>query len=813
MAFVLVQHLSPDHQSLLVELLGRHTHLLVLQATDGVVVQPDCVYVIPPDRDMALVDGALRLLEPVLPRGQRLPIDFFFRSLAASLHERAIAVVLSGTGHDGTQGLRAIKGEGGLVLAQTPAGAEFDGMPRSAIDTGLVDLVLAPADMPAQLRKWTQRASGTPSRPEASPAAEEAGLSKLFLLLRLQTGHDFSQYKLGTVQRRVERRMAVNHLDDIADYVKLAQKSPAEVIALFRDLLISVTSFFRDPDVFTVLETRVLPKLLAAKGSGASVRVWCAGCSTGEEAYSLAILLSERQEQLRQNFKVKVFATDIDAQAIATARAGVYPASIAADVSPERLARYFTRENGGASYRVHKSLRDMLVFSEQDVIKDPPFSRLDLVSCRNLLIYLSGELQKKLMPLFHYALNPKGALLLGTSESVGEFSDLFHAVDRKLKVYLTRADRVRRTPQAVPRPPARALPADAAPVAGKADPARLPLRKLTEQALLEHLGGAAAVVDAQGDLLYLHGRAGQYLEPALGEVKVSNLLTMARAGLRQSLTAALHRAVTDQAVARRADLRVKTEHGTVALDLTVRPLSHHAPDVPLYLVVFDKSVAPLREKVTARPPRGANARITELTRELQAKEEYLQASLEAQETTNEELKSSNEEMQSVNEELQSANEELETSKEELQSVNEELATVNGELQAKVSELSRSNNDMANLLAGTGVATVFVGHALDILRFTPAATQVMNFIPTDVGRPIGHIVSNLVGYDCLVDDVRQVLDTLAAREVEVQTRTGAWFLLRIRPYRTIENVIEGAVITFVDITELRRLQQSQREGKK
>ena len=435
MAFVLVQHLAPDHKSILTDLIRRYTRMQVFEVEDGMRVQINCAYIIPPNHDMAFLNGTLQLLEPAAPRGQRLPIDFFFRSLAQDQHERAIGVVLSGTGSDGTLGIRAIKGEGGMVMAQNPESIEFDGMPRSAIATGLVDYELPPAEMPAQLIAYTTHAFGKPPRPATPPPKTESALKKIFVLLRAQTGHDFSQYKPSTTQRRIERRMAIHQIEAMNGYVKFIQQAPEEVEALFRDMLIGVTRFFRDPEAFKALEEQIIPKLFAGKGADATIRIWVPGCSTGEEAYSLAILLAEHQEALKQSFNLQVFATDIDSQAIATARAGIYPASIATDLTPERLARFFAPEPGDSVYRINKGIRDMLVFSEQNVIKDPPFSRLDLISCRNLLIYLGGDLQKKLIPLFHYALNPGGYLFLGTSETVGEMGDLFAALDRKQKIY------------------------------------------------------------------------------------------------------------------------------------------------------------------------------------------------------------------------------------------------------------------------------------------------------------------------------------------------------------------------------------------
>jgi two-component system CheB/CheR fusion protein len=821
MAFVLVQHLAPDHKSILSDLIRRYTRMSVFQVVDGMVVQPNCAYIIPPGRDMAFLNGSLQLLEPSEPRGQRLPIDFFFRSLALDQHERAIGIVLSGTGSDGTMGVRAIKGEGGMVMVQNTASTEFDGMPRSAIATGLVDYELPPAEMPAQLIAYAAHTFGKLPRVTTLPAPKvENALKKIFILLRAQTGHDFSQYKPSTIHRRIERRMAVHQIEAMDGYVQYLQQTSAEIEALFRDLLIGVTNFFRDPEAFQVLEDQVIPKLFAGKPAGSVIRVWTAGCFTGEEAYSIAILLVERIEVLKQSYTVQIFATDIDSQAIATARAGLYPASIAADISPERLARFFTAEAGGNAYRIHKSIRDLLVFSEQDVIKDPPFSKLDLITCRNLLIYMGAELQRKLIPLFHYALKPDGWLFLGTSEGIGEFDMLFSVLDRKAKLYRRTEDLHGLQRAALGRFMPSMTAIEAALSRGTAKPAgpgQQSLRELTEHALLSQVIAAGALVNAHGDILYLHGRTGMFLELAPGEAGINNILKMAREGLRRELTTTLHKAAGTKDTVVCPGLRVKTNGHFTTVNLTIRPVTTGpgaTPEVPLYLVILEEATnaapradtvemleAASRDDVPGAPTPEVEARITALKAELRAKQEYLQSTIEELESSTEELKSSSEEMQSVNEELQSTNEELETSKEELQSVNEELATVNTELQTKVVDLSRANNDMNNLLAGTGIGTVFVDHQLRILRFTPAASAIINLIPTDVGRPVAHLVSNLVGHTSLVADVQAVLDTLASKEVPVQTLDGKSYTMRIMPYRTQDNVIEGAVITFVDITEM------------
>jgi two-component system, chemotaxis family, CheB/CheR fusion protein len=581
------------------ELIQHHTPLQVFEVVDGMIVRPDCVYIIPPNRDMAFLNGALHLLEPTAPHGHRLPIDFFFRSLAQDQHERAICIVLTGAGSDGTLGVRAIKGEGGMVMAQRLDSAEYDGMPQSAIATGLVDYELSPAEMPAQLIAYAAYAYGKFPRLAAAlaPNAENV-LKKIFVLVRAQTGHDFSQYKPSTIQRRIERRMAVHQIESIDSYVKYLQQTPAEVEALFRDLMIGVTQFFRDPEAFQALEQDIIPRLFAGKPAGAVIRVWSPGCSTGEEAYSIAILLLEHMQALKQSHTVQIFATDIDSQAIVTARAGRYPASIASDLSAPRLAQFFTAEADGNAYCIHKDLRDMLVFSEQDVIKDPPFSRLDLISCRNLLIYLGSELQHKLIALFHYALNPGGLLFLGTSESVGGFGNLFGVLDRKSKLYQRREEGHGAQRTAMGRLLSPMLSRDAAQpwvIKKSVMPAKPPLRELTEQALLRQLAPVAALVNGQGDILYLHGRSGLYLEPAPGEAGVNNILKMAREGLRRDLTIALHKATRTAETVQCAGLRVKTNAHFTPVNLSVCPLATDAAaavasadlsEVPLYLVIL-----------------------------------------------------------------------------------------------------------------------------------------------------------------------------------------------------------------------------------
>lgn len=814
MAFIIVQHLAPDHKSILSDLIRRYTRMQVFEVEDGMEVKANCVYIIPPNHDMALLNGSLQLLKSSSKHGPRLPVDFLFRSIAQDQQEKAICIVLSGAGSDGTLGVKAVKEAGGMAMAQIPSSTEYDSMPRSAIATGLIDYQLSPSEMPAQLLTYVAHAFGrTPQLITiANQPKTQNALKKIFVLLRAQTMHDFSQYKPNTINRRIERRMAVQQIETLEDYIKFLQQTPAEVDALFHDLLIGVTNFFRDPDAFEMIEKLVIPRIFAERSGDQLIRVWSCGCSTGEEAYSLAMLLAEHQEKIRSNFKIQVFATDIDNQGIATARAGIYPASIAADISPERLAHFFSpiHVNKNAepnSYRIHQKIRDMLIFSEHDLIKDPPFSKIDLITCRNLLIYLGGELQKKLIPLFHYSLNSSGFLFLGSSESIGDFTDLFTMSDRKAKLFQRREIAMRRSLGTFL--PTTALEEGFTQTARKiSSPIKNSLREIAEQSLLQQTVPAALLVASNGDILYLHGRAGTFLELVPGEAGVNNVIKMARQGLRYDLTTALHKASATHEVQSCPGLQVKTNGDFTTVNLTVRPV----PTDPgggfesyLYLVILEQgktvecSHIPTPVDTKKSSDTETDKRISALQKELRAKEEYLQTTNEELQTSNEELKSSNEEMQSVNEELQSTNEELETSKEELQSLNEELATVNSELQNKVSDLSRANNDMNNLLAGTNIGTVFVDHQQRILRFTPAITRVINLIQGDIGRPVGNIAFNLDGYETLLADVQEVLDTLIPKEIEVKTKAGIWYALRILPYRTVDNVIEGAVLTFVDIS--------------
>ena len=807
MAFVIVQHLDPTHKGMMAELLQRTTAMQVVQVKDRTRVQPDCVYVIPPNKDMSILHGVLHLLAPVAPRGLRLPIDFFFRSLADDRQDQSIGVILSGMGSDGTLGLRAIKEKAGVVFVQEPASAKFDGMPRSAVDAGLADIVAPVEELPGKIIAFLQHAPLIAEPGLAQEDKAQSGLEKVVILLRAQTGHDFSLYKKTTVYRRIERRMGIHQIDRIASYVRFLQENPQELDLLFKELLIGVTSFFRDPAAWEQLKKEVIPALLAGRPPSQALRAWVPGCSTGEEAYSLAIVFKEALEQLKPagNTALQIFATDLDRDAIEKAREGVFPANIAADVSPERLGRFFVQVERG--YQVAKSIREMVIFAPQNIIMDPPFTKLDILSCRNLLIYLTPELQKKLLPLFHYSLNPGGFLFLGSAETIGGFTDLFAPLKGKARLYRRLESALRAEPVEFPASFVSALPGAPPPKALK--PAAN-LQSLAEQLLLQRYSPAAVLVNDKGDILYISGRTGKYLEPAAGKANW-NIFAMAREGLRHELTGVFQKALRQKGAVTLRNVKVGTNGGVQAVDLTVQPLEEPEALRGMVMIVFTDVATPPETKPTGRTQRAParNVQVAELERDLEQARQELQTTREEMQTSQEELKSTNEELQSTNEELQSTNEELTTSKEEMQSLNEELQTVNNELQAKVDDLSRTNNDMKNLLDSTDIATLFLDNALCVRRFTSQTTKITQLIASDVGRPITDIASDLF-YPELAEDVRQVLRTLVRAEKQVAARDGRWFTVRILPYRTLENMIDGVVITFVDITVSKTLEAELRQ---
>jgi two-component system CheB/CheR fusion protein len=803
MAFVVIQHLDPTHKGMLVELLQRATSMPVAEATDQMVVERDHVYVIPRNVDLSLLHGKLHLLPFASPRGLNLPIDHFFRSLAQDQKERSIGVILSGMGSDGTLGLRAIKEQAGGSFVQSVTSAKFDGMPRSAADAGLADVIAPVEELPARIVAYCTHAHVVGLAPHLEDKAQSA-LDKVFVILRAQTGNDFTQYKRTTILRRIERRMALHQIDTMTSYARLLRGDPAEVEALFKELLIGVTSFFRDPAQWETLEREVLPALISSRWNVGTLRAWVAGCSTGEEAYSLAMAFREARDKLKivRRISLQVFATDLDRDAIDRARLGRYPDSIIADVSPERLRRFFVHDDKG--YRIGREIRESVVFAPHNIIMDPPFTKMDIVSCRNLVIYLSAELQKKLIPLFHYCLNPGGALLLGTAETVGAYTNLFAAVDPKSRLFRRIDQSMNTMPLDLrPPPPGRAR--------GSADPhdaepkAAANVQALADRVLAQQFGPLGVLCNDKGDVLYISGRAGKYFEPAVGKANL-NVFAMAREGLRHALTDAFAAALRETRPVIVRGVKVGMNGGTQTLDLTVQLLTEPRELKGSVMVVIDDVPTPpkrSKDKPEVRSPNAA--RFAAVQTDLQRAREDVKTTREEMQTSQEELKSTNEELQSTNEELQSTNEELTTSKEEMQSLNEELQTVNHELEAKVTELSRSANDMKNLLNSTDIATLFLDDELRVRRFTPPTGRIIKLIPSDAGRPITDIASDL-DYSDLADDAREVLRTLAFKEHRAHTRDGRWFNVRIMPYRTNDNVIDGIVITFTSANVEQTLEQ-------
>jgi two-component system CheB/CheR fusion protein len=813
MAFVVVQHLDPSHKGSLVEILQRATKMPVIQVKDHQPLLVDNVFVIPPGKDMSTFHGQLHLLEQATPRGLNLPIDFFFRSLAEDLQEKAIGVLLSGAGSDGTLGLRAMKEKAGASFVQSPASAKFDGMPRSAIDAGVADVIAPVEELPARIVAYRQHVPYIARDGHEPPIDEKAktSIEQVFGLLRSHTGSDFSLYKKSTIQRRIERRMGLHQIEKIEKYVRYMREHPREIDLLFRELLIGVTSFFRDSGPWDYLRDEALPALLARRPDGELLRAWVPGCSTGEEAYSLAIVFREALDALKpsKNLMLQIFATDLDNDAIERARGGVYPINIAQDVTPERLRRFFVQDD--LHYRIAKDIREMVVFAPQNIIMDPPFTKLDILTCRNLLIYLGSELQQKLIPLFHYSLNRNGVLFLGSAETIGAHSGLFTPVEAKWRVYRRLEAGVGAVPVEFPvaftARPSGHSDVDSAENTGHPPP-NLPA--LVHHLLVQNFAPAAVLTSDKGDILYVSGRTGKYLEPAAGKANL-NIFAMARQGLRLELTTAFSKALREGRRAVVHGVKVGTNGGTQTIDLAVQKLTEPRELRGTMLVVFT-DVHDGAQAVSAppRPPvQVAGARLHHLEKELHRAQDEIQITREEMQTSQEELKSTNEELQSTNEELQSTNEELTTSKEEMQSMNEELQTVNHELHGKLDELSRSNNDMKNLLNSTDIATLFLDSDLRVRRFTTPISSIIKLIPGDIGRPITDIARD-IEYPELVDDAREVLRTLVYKETLVAATRDRWFAVRIIPYRTVENVIDGVVITFNDAAMTRAMETQLRE---
>ncbi|ASY73442.1 PAS domain S-box protein [Sinorhizobium fredii] len=801
-AFVVVLHLDPKRESEMARILSGRTTMSVAQVEDGMALAPDHVYVIAPDTDLRLVDGGLKVSRPSEPRGQRHPVDVLFASIAAEQRERSVAIVLSGTGSDGTEGLKEIRAEGGMSLVQAPETAKFDGMPRSAILAGLADHVLAAEKMPETLLAYVQHGYvSAPSEVEPTFPKGEVTIERVLEVLRARGGHDFGSYKRNTLKRRIHRRMGLRNTGTLADYLNDLRINPEEVATLVADLMISVTGFFRDPEAWKALAELVIAPLVAERERGASVRVWVPACATGEEAYSVAMLITEHAEATEKHFDLKVFATDAQEDNLRKARDGIYPAAALAGCPPGRVRRFFEKLDG--SYQVSKELRDMVVFAPQNLLRDPPFSRLDIVSCRNFLIYLEPEAQQRIIAQCHFALRPDGHLFLGNAETIGRHDDLFETVSKKWRIYRrvgpTRHDLIDY------RPPRGSVGTG---VAGEPPPMRpeaaSPVADIARRALLERYAPASVLIDHKGRVVYFHGTTRDYLEQPSGE-PTRDLLTMARDGLALKLRGAIREASKgDKSVTVHG--RVHRSGSSLDVAMTVMPLPASPQGGKLALVSFapgaPRSNHPTIREDAAETTSGVRA----LQEELVSMRAELRNTIEHLETANEELKASNEEATSMNEELQSTNEELETSKEELQSFNEELNTVNSQLQHKIAELERTTNDLNNLLAGSDTATLFLDSKLAINWFAPATKELFDLVTSDIGRPIAHFARKFFDEN-LLSDAETVLQKLTNIEAEVLSDAGRWYLRRMLPYRTRDNHIAGVVITFSDITERRNAAQA------
>ena len=811
MAFVLIQHLDPAHESMLTELLSRATPLPVREASEGTRVEQNHIYVIPRNASMVISGGILRLMSRETDGGKYMPVDRFLRSLAEDQKSRAIGIILSGTASDGALGIRAVKAEGGITFAQDEVSAKFGGMPESAIDTGCVDFVLPPEKIAQELAALSHHpyvSRADPSKVIEAIPKETDSLGKIFRLLRTTTGVDFTHYKSTTIRRRIARRMAVHKTEQVGEYAHYLQEHPEEIVRLYEDLLISVTGFFRDPEVFQILKTKAFPRLLKDRPPDSAIRIWVPGCSSGEEVYSIAICLLEALSEAGRDFDIQIFGTDISDLAIEKARAGVYPENIRQEVSRERLEHFFVKIEKG--YQVSKRIREMCVLAKQNLIKDPPFSKVDLISCRNVLIYLGTPLQQRVLSILYYALKPGGFLLLGNSESIGTHGTSFELEDKKRKLYSKKLTEPVPVPRLATEGPAEedfSLPRKAPKwAAGE-------LQKESDRMVLKRYGPPGVSINQNMEIVQFRGDTSPYLVAAPGTPNLQ-ILKMARGGLAPSLRSAIEQAKKLGAAVRRQGLRL--EHGAQSrnFDLEVIPLTSSQVSERLWLILFQEAVAPEAKRQGKSPAKGGGAAPkrqteTQMRKELSDSKDSVQSLMEEHEATNEELQSLNEEIQSSNEELQSTNEELQTSKEELQASNEELSTVNDELQNRNEELVLAHNDLTNLFSNVNMPIVMIGNDLRIRRFTPAAEKVLNLIPADVGRPIGHINPGIVGGN-LEQQVGNVIENLTVEEAEVQDHAGRWNLLRIRPYRTSDNKIDGAVLVLVDVDDLKRSRDLSRD---
>jgi len=802
MAFVVVQHLDPTRAGIMHELLQRITELKVFQVTDQLKVKPNCVYVIPPNKSMSLLNGKLHLFEPVESRGLRLPIDIFFRSLANDLNEKSIGVVLSGMGSDGSLGLKAIKEQHGLVLVQDPATAKFNGMPGSAIEAVIADIVAPVGELAGKLIDLLKFPHSTQKIPEIE-IKNKSKLEKIILLLRQQCGHDFSLYKKNTLFRRIERRKGIHQIEKTDNYVRFLQENPGEVEILFKELLIGVTSFFRDDAIWKKLKEDVLPAAISKMPERHVLRAWVPGCSTGEEAYSWAMLFKEIMEETKNSnpLTLQIFASDIDKDAIDKARKGVFPKNIVSDVSSARINRFFTEVPEG--FRINNTIREMVVFAPQNVIKDPPFTKLDIVSCRNLLIYMEPELQKNLISLFNYSLKDNGIMLLGSAETLGSYKGGFVALDAKHKIF-ERAAGIQDKPL-IDFPSSFYHPNIVASEEKAIPEVTENIQTLADRILLDKFSPASVLVNSSGDILYITGRTGKYLEPVAGKANW-NIHVMAREKLRNRLPEAFRKAQNTFDPVILHNIQIGAGKNAPMVDVTVQCIESPKSIRGMVMVVF--ADVPFVETPDIVSPGKAKAgsakRQRELEIELQRCHEEMQSTREEMQTSQEELKSTNEELQSTNEELQSTNEELTTSKEEMQSLNEELQTVNIELQSKISDYSRANDDMKNLLNSTEIITIFLDREMNIRRFTDNATSLFKLRETDIGRPFTDLVSDL-NYPEIASNAHKVIQTLLSCESEISTKDARWFKVRIMPYRTLDDRIDRLVMTFFEITTAKKLE--------
>ena len=807
LAFVIIQHLDPDHIGIMPELLQRITQMKVVQATDQLNVKSNYVYVIPPNKSMSLLNGALHLFDPVVSRGLRLPIDIFFRSMADDKQDKSIGIILSGMGSDGSLGLKAIKENGGTVLVQKPESAKFDGMPRSAISAVYTDIVAPAEELPAKLINFLKSAPPTMLDAEIDNK-NKSNLDKIIILLREMSGHDFSSYKKNTLFRRIERRKGIHQIDKTQHYVRFLQENPEEIDILFKELLIGVTSFFRDPTVWDELKETVLPPLLRELPHGHVLRAWVPACSTGEEAYSLAIIFKEviEKENLYQNLTLQIFATDLDQDAITKARKGFFPKNIVADVSPERIRKFFVSEADG--YRVNNTIREMVVFAPQNVIKDSPFTKIDILTCRNMLIYMEAGLQKKILALFNYSLNIGGIMVLGSAESLGQQQDSFQEINPKLKIFKCLKTLISSELVDFPSSFFRSKFISSEKAFTKTVEN---IQSLTDHFIIQNYSPASVLVNVNGDILYITGRTGKYIEPAAGKANW-NIHAMARKGLQQVLPSAFRKAVQSTNPVVIHNLKIGNSNELQTVTLTIKQIENPEALRGMVIILFSDVATNLEiDSIrTQKKKRISTNREKELETELHQSHEELQSTREEMQTSQEELKSINEELQSTNEELQSTNEELTTSKEEMQSLNEELQTVNIELQSKVNDHARSNDDMKNLLNSTEIATLFLDKELNIRRYTEQATKIFKLRDTDISRPFTDLVTDLQ-YPMIENHARKVMKDLASHETAVATKDKRWFNVRIMPYRTLDDRIDGLVMTFMDITLSKKLEIKLKEA--